>query len=102
MKTLVVDKNALRQNLNEIRAKAGSAEIVADLSADGQGLGVLRMARFLADEGVESFAVTETRDALSLRRGGFQQARVLMLRSIVDVRELQELMDNGITFTVGS
>ena len=102
MKTLVVDKNALRQNLNEIRSRAGSAEIVADLSADGQGLGVLRMARFLADEGVESFAVTETRDALSLRRGGFQMARILMLRSIADVRELQELIDNGITFTVGS
>ena len=102
MKTLVVDKNALRQNLNEIRSRAGSAEIVADLSADGQGLGLLRMARFLADEGVESFAVTETRDAVSLRRGGFQMARILMLRSIVDVRELQELLDNGITFTIGS
>ena len=102
MKTLVADKNALRQNLNEIRSRAGNAEIVADLSADGQGLGLLRMAKFLSEEGIESFAVTETRDALQLRRGGFQQAHILMLRSITDVRELQDLIDNGITFTVGS
>ena len=102
MKTLVADKNALRLNLSEIRSRAGNAEIVADLSADGQGLGLLRMAKFLQEEGIESFAVTETRDALSLRRGGFQQAHILMLRSITDVRELQDLIDNGITFTVGS
>ena len=102
MKTLVAEKNALRLNLSEIRSRAGNAEIVADLSADGQGLGLLRMAKFLSEEGIERFAVTETRDALSLRRGGFQQASILMLRSITDVRELQDLLDNGITFTVGS
>ena len=102
MKTLVADKNALRQNLNEIRSRAGNAQIVADLSADGQGLGLLRMAKFLSEEGIEQFAVTETRDAVALRRGGFQQAHILMLRSITDVRELQDLIDNGITFTIGS
>lgn len=102
MKVLVAQKNALLLNLSEIRAKAGNAEIVADLSADGQGLGLLRMANFLAEEGVTSFAVTETRDAIQLRRAGLQQAHILMLRSISDVRELSELLDNGITFTIGS
>ena len=102
MKILVADKNALRLNLSEIRSRAGSAEIVADLSADGQGLGLLRMAKFLSEEGIEHFAVTETRDAVALRKGGFQQARILMLRSITDVRELQELMDHAVTFTIGS
>ncbi len=102
MRILVADKNALRLNLSEVRSRAGSAEIVADLSADGQGLGLLRMARFLAEEGIEHFAVTETRDAVALRKGGFQQARILMLRSITDLRELQELMDHSVTFTIGS
>ena len=102
MKVIVADKNALRMNLNAVREKAGSAEIVADLSADGQGLGLLRMARFLADEGVQSFAVTETRDAVNLRRSGFTQEHILMLRSITDGRELRELMECGVTFTIGS
>lgn len=102
MKTLVADKNALRANLNEIRSRAGNADIMADLSADGQGLGLLRMAKFLAEEGITHFAVTETRDALQLRRGGFHQEHILLLRSITDVRELQDLIDNSVTFTIGS
>lgn len=102
MKVIVAEKNALRMNLTEIRNKAGSAEIVADLSADGQGLGLLRMARFLSEEGIQSFAVTETRDAVNLRRSGFTQEHILMLRSITDTRELRELMECGVTYTVGS
>ena len=38
MRSLLIDKNGLRVNLNEIRARAGSADIVADLSGDGQGV----------------------------------------------------------------
>lgn len=102
MKTLIADVNALRLNLNEVRARAGSAEIVADLSGDGQGLGLLRMARFLSGEGIQSFAVSETKDAVQLRSGGFNQAHILMLRSITDVKELQELIDLSVTFTIGS
>ena len=102
MKVIVADKNALRMNLAAVREKAGNAEVVADLSADGQGLGLLRMARFLTEEGIQSFAVTETRDAVNLRRSGFTQEHILMLRSITDGRELRELMECGVTFTIGS
>ena len=52
LRSLQIDKNGLRINLNEIRARAGSADIVADLSGDGQGVGLLRMARFLREEGL--------------------------------------------------
>ena len=102
MKVIAADKNAMRMNLAAVRDKAGSAEIVADLSADGQGLGLLRMAHFLSEEGVQSFAVTETRDAVNLRRGGFTEEHILILRSITDTRELRELMECGVTFTIGS
>ena len=102
MRVLVAERNALRINLGEIRARAGGAEIIADLSGDGQGLGLTRMARFLAEEGVQSFAVTDTWDAVNLRRSGFTQEHILMLRSITDLRELRELMDCGVTFAIGS
>ena len=102
LRYLHIDKNALRLNLNEIRARAGSADIVADLSGDGQGIGLLRMARFLQEEGLCSFAVSETQDAVSLRKNGFSEERILMLRSITDVGELRELMDCGVIFTLGS
>ena len=67
LRYLHIDKNALRLNLNEVRARAGSADIVADLSGDGQGVGLLRMARFLQEEGLCSFAVSETQDAVARR-----------------------------------
>lgn len=102
LKVLIVEKSALRANLAEVRARIGSAELIANLSGDGQGIGLLRMAKLLREEGVGSFAVTETRDAALLRKNGFTEERILMLRSITDVRELQDLMDLGVIFTVGS
>ncbi len=102
MRSLQIDKNALRLNLNEIKARAGSADIVADLSGDGQGVGLLRMARFLQEEGLCSFSVSETQDAVALRQNGFSEERILMLRSITDALQLRELMDCGVIFTLGS
>ena len=102
LRYLHIDKNALRLNLNEVRARAGGADIVADLSGDGQGIGLLRMARFLQEEGLCSFAVSETADALTLRRSGFNEERILMLRSITDTTQLRELLDCGVVFTLGS
>ena len=102
MRSLLIDKNALRANLNEVRARAGSADIVADLSGDGQGVGLLRMARFLQEEGLGSFAVSETQDAALLRRSGFSEERILMLRSVTNPGQLQELMDAEVIFTLGS
>lgn len=102
LRSLQIDTNALRLNLNEIRARAGSADIVADLSGDGQGVGLLRMARFLQEEGLGTFAVSEVQDAALLRRSGFSEERILMLRSITNPGQLRELMDAGVIFTLGS
>ena len=102
MRSLLIDKNGLRVNLNEIRARAGSADIVADLSGDGQGVGLLRMARFLREEGLGSFAVSEPQDAAMLRRSGFSEERILVLRSITNQGQVRELLDVGVTFTLGS
>lgn len=102
MRSLQIDKNGLRVNLNEIRARAGSADIVADLSGDGQGVGLLRMARFLQEEGLGSFAVSEPQDAALLRRSGFSEERILMLRSITNQGQVRELLDVGVIFTLGS
>ena len=102
LRSLQIDKNGLRINLNEIRARAGSADIVADLSGDGQGVGLLRMARFLREEGLGSFAVSEPQDAAMLRRSGFSEERILVLRSITNQGQVRELLDVGVTFTLGS
>lgn len=102
MSRLLISRSALRKNLNEIRARTGNAELIADLSQDGQGVGLLRLARFLEEEGVQTFAVTDPLDVLMLRRGGFTAQRILLLRSVLQPDLLRELMNAGTVFTIGS
>lgn len=102
MKTLVVDTQAVRDNLAEIKKRAGGAQVIADLSANGQGLGLMDTAALLRDDGIRFFAVSEVSDAAKLRRGGFTEEQILMLRSTVDTSELGELLDLSVICTVGS
>lgn len=101
MKHLIAEKGDLRANLQTIRQKAGNAELVVDLSADGQGLGLLQLARLAVQEGVSTVAVSEARDALELRRCGLR-CHILLLRSSTDAAELRELVPQDITFTLSS
>ncbi len=102
MKALVIEKAGVKANLAAIRRKAGKAEIIADLSGGGQGMGLVGAARLLREEGVRSFAVSETGDAVQLRKNGFTEERLLMLRSITDAYELKTLIENDVILTVGS
>ncbi len=102
MKKIIVDRKLIRSNLAEIRSRAGSARLIVDLSGDGMGLGLVRMARLLMEEGIADFAVADSRDALTLRRVGISDARILVLRSVTELSELRELMESAVIFTLGS
>jgi alanine racemase len=102
MKYLVVDKNSVRSNLRAVRQRAGSAIVIADLTADACGLGLVETARILRDDGVRAFAVSETRDAAALRKSGFVDERIMMLRGTADTKELETLVDCGVVCTVSS
>ena len=85
MKKLVVESAIVKENISAIKRKADSATIIADLSCDAQGLGILKTAALLRAEGISNFAVYEVEDAENLRAGGFVDEHILMLRSTVDV-----------------
>lgn len=102
MRALIIDKSVVKNNLAVIRSRAGATELMADLSANGQGMGVLNAACILREEGVTDFALSETKDAALLRESGFTEAKLLMLRSISDIGELKTLAELGVIFTVGS
>ncbi len=102
MKSLVIEKANVKVNLAAIRRRAGAAEIIADLSGGGQGMGLIGAARLLREEGIRCFAVNETGDALQLRKNGFTEEQILMLRSVTDVKELKAMLESDIIFTVGS
>jgi alanine racemase len=102
MKNLVIDRSAVRGNLLAARERADGALIIADLSANARGLGLVNIAELLRDEGVRDFAVSDPHDAALLRRRGFKDERIMMLRSTADPVELTELIDLGVVCTAGS
>lgn len=102
MKKLVIESAIVKENISAIKRKADSAAIIADLSCDGQGLGLLKTAALLRAEGVSNFAVYEVEDAEKLRKNGYVDEHILMLRSTVDEDEIGRLLDNNVTCTIGS
>ena len=102
MKHLVIDKAAIKQNLQEVKDRAKGVEIIADLSSNAFGMGLLPTAQLLRDEGVRSFAVSDPNDAEKLRDAGFIEEKLMMLRSTADSDELKKLIDLGVICTVGS
>jgi len=102
MKNLVIDLRMVRNNLHAIKDRAEGAAVIADLSANAGGMGLLQIARFLRDEGIKSFAVSDPDDAKLLRQNGFTQERLMMLRSTADPDEITELLTQKVICTAGS
>ncbi|HJB56653.1 MAG TPA: alanine racemase [Candidatus Flavonifractor intestinipullorum] len=102
MNTLVLEKSALRKNIAVVREKAGSAAIYGVLTGDGGGAGTVELARLLREEGIGRFAVAEAEDARALRKAGFVEEEILMLRSTLDREVLDRLIDLNVVCTIGS
>ncbi len=102
MKNLIIDRKAIKANLEAVKARARGAQIWADLTGDAFGLGILATAKILREEGIRTFAVSDPRDAKTLRSGGFTEETLMMLRSTADEQELEELIDLNVICTVGS
>jgi alanine racemase len=102
LKNLVIDLRLVRNNLHAIKERAEGAEVIADLSANAGGMGLLQIAQFLRDEGIHNFAVSDPGDAKILRQNGFVRERLMMLRSTADPNEITELLSLGVICTAGS
>ena len=102
MKTLVIEKQAVKNNLSVIKQRAGRSVIYGVLTGDAYGAGLTEMARLLRDEGIGRFAVGEAEEAAALRKAGFVDEEILMLRSVSDRDELETLVDLNVVCTISS
>ena len=102
MRRLVIEKAAVKKNIAVVKERAQGAAIYAVLTGDAGGAGTVAMARLLRDEGIGRFAVCEVSDAAALRRAGFVDEEILMLRSTTDREELEQLVDLNVVCTVSS
>lgn len=102
MRTLVIEKKALKNNISVIKEAVGSSYIYANLSSDAYGAGAVEVAKLLREEGVGRFAVDDPATAVALRRAGLVEEEIIMLRSLSDKRELELLLDHNVVCSIGN
>ena len=102
MKRLIIEREALKNNIAVVKDRAAGAYIYAVLTGDGFGAGIVELAQLLREEGIGRFAVSEPGEAAALRKAGLVEEEILMLRCTADREELGQLLDLNVVCTVGS
>lgn len=105
MKVLEINKEDLRHNIelikNKIETESPNVKIYAVVKANGVGLNLVQYTKFLIENGIKSFACACTEEAINLRQAEIKE-EILMLSPVIDKKELQLLIQNDITLTIGS
>lgn len=105
MKALVVERENLKHNLKIVREIIEKDEkkpqIIAVIKGNGYGLGLVEYAQFLADNGIDFFAVATVEEAIKLRENGIEQD-ILMMSSTAVKEDIEKLIQNKIILTIGS
>ncbi len=97
--TVVVNRRALRHNLQRLRELAPASRLVAVVKANAYGHGLLETARTLPD--ADAFGVARLDEALQLRAGGITQP-ILLLEGFFTASELPVLAEHQLETVIHS
>jgi alanine racemase len=89
----LVDAEALRHNLRQVRTAAPGRGVIAVIKADGYGHGLLRVAHALAE--AEAFGVACLDEALRLRGHGVRKP-LLLLEGFFEPAEIEPIVQHGL------
>lgn len=97
--TAVIDRRALRHNLQQIRRQAPQSRLIAVVKANAYGHGLLETAHTLQD--ADCYGVARIGEALMLRAGGIVKP-ILLLEGFFCAEDLPALVANNIETAVHS
>lgn len=103
MNELIIDKNELLFNINEVKSKITKENytIIGVVKGNGYGLDIVQFANFLSENGIKFFAVAGVQEALTLRQAGITE-KIMILTPFSDRMIVKELIDNNIILTIDS
>lgn len=93
----VIDTQALRHNLNVIRARAGRANVIAVVKANAYGHGLVSAALAIQDAG--AFAVARLEEGMSLRQAGVT-SRIVLLEGVFSRSQLEDAAQDQLDLVV--
>ena len=93
----VIDIEALRHNLNVIRARAGRARVIAVVKANAYGHGLVGAA--LSLRGADAYAVARLEEGLALRAAGLSK-RIVLLEGVFTAAQLEDAADERFDLVV--
>jgi alanine racemase len=93
----VIDTQALRHNLNVIRARAGRANVIAVVKANAYGHGLVSAALAIQDAG--AFAVARLEEGMSLRQAGIT-SRIVLLEGVFSRSQLEDAAQDNLDLVV--
>jgi alanine racemase len=97
--TAVIDRRALRHNLQQVRRLAPQSHLIAVVKANAYGHGLLETAHTLQD--ADCYGVARLGEALMLRSGGIVKP-ILLLEGFFSASDLPILVANSIDTAVHS
>ena len=107
MKVLEIKKEDLKYNIDVVKtilvnnSSEKEVTIIAVVKSNGMGLDLIEYSNFLIENGITYLAVATTDEAVALRNAKID-TNILMMSPVVDENELQLLIENDITLTVGN
>ncbi|MGL4860149.1 MAG: alanine racemase [Enterobacteriaceae bacterium] len=91
--TAIIDRTALRHNLQQIHHLAPQSKVMAVVKANAYGHGLLEVAKTL--QKADCFGVARVSEALALRSGGIVKP-ILLLEGFISAHDLPILVANNI------
>lgn len=104
MNTLIINRNDLRHNINIIKDLVKNEKdytIIGVVKGNGYGLGLKEYSEFLIDNGIKMLATATVEESINLRKIN-KEIEILNMSSTAIKAELEELVKNNITVTIGS